>query len=105
MVWSLGELNGRKCASCSWCSLEIRTDARSLRYLAAFPLIFTRFLSAGRSNNANVSIETKSKEEFSCTDVKKVSSVSSAVSTQLERLLMNMLHTAQQPAFTLISFS
>lgn len=81
MAWNLGAQNGRKYASSSWCSLEIRTDARSLLYLAVyslslslFPLVsLSLFLSGRPCNNANVSSETRSKEEFefSRTDRKK----------------------------------
>lgn len=85
MAWNLGALNGRKYASCSWCSLEIRTDSRCLLYLAVFPLssclslslslpsLLSLFLSGRLSNNANASSETESMEEFECshTDKKK----------------------------------
>lgn len=74
MAWNLGVLNGRKYASSSWCSLEIRTDARSLPYLAFYTLslsLVSLFLSGGRSNNANVSGETQEEFEFSRTDRKK----------------------------------
>lgn len=79
VAWILGALNSRKYASCSWCALEIRTDAISSPHLAelsllivflSLPSLLSLFLSSEHNNNANVSSETESKEEFgcSCTD-------------------------------------
>lgn len=72
MAWNLGALNSRRYATPNSCSLEIRTDARGLLYLAVcflfVPLSFSFLLSlivSGRlSYKANVSSETESNEEI-----------------------------------------
>lgn len=67
MAWNLGALNGRKRFGSSWSSLEIRTDARGLPYLAVYSLVSPSRPAALRGalgNNVNVSGGTASEEAF-----------------------------------------